>query len=474
LFVKIASLWIIQQYKRMMLGKKPGPPVPPRPSASAVALARTTSPPSSLKPTVQNGGRTIIYKSPSFENKKAKNQNNNIKVNMVTCDNSNDSLCDEKIQITSDVIKNGNETRKTEIFIDNENNKNIVNDCSPVPKPRTHHQLKLKSAAAAAAATTTNGGVVGIEKPPTVTQSTTDLSFYGTQMTNKTIELNNNCHDLTSLPPSLPSSMPPQSLRKLSTSSIIIKAPVAVSSNASPVVGDADEINNFHSKNGIELKNNKKNQNYNNFIGNNHHNQPKLGLVDEKNDRENCNNNKKLMTEILIEKSNRNFRMPLIETKNLNAFKKFASENNLHTPIALKAVGNLPSRPEPEGGERDSEGMEKRNGLAGDKVTGKRVAFHEMLISELTEMRNKEHLVLQKYPRHGSEKNLTDISPNGTTRARIRTSDWIEVSDTGKQEVFTSCQISLEDSGMEDEEKLDDASSGVGDSWDSTKDAEER
>uniref|UniRef100_A0A2M4CI76 Putative hybrid signal transduction histidine kinase l n=1 Tax=Anopheles darlingi TaxID=43151 RepID=A0A2M4CI76_ANODA len=69
----------------------------------------------------------------------------------------------------------------------------------------------------------------------------------------------------------------------------------------------------------------------------------------------------------------------------------------------------------------------------------------------------------------GSETEAT--SPNGTTirLPKIRTSDWIEVGDNGKQVVLSSCQISLEDSGMEDEEKLDDASSGVGDSWDSVK-----
>lgn len=69
----------------------------------------------------------------------------------------------------------------------------------------------------------------------------------------------------------------------------------------------------------------------------------------------------------------------------------------------------------------------------------------------------------------------TDVSPQGTQRSpRIRTSDWIEVAENGKEVVMTSCHISLEDSGLEDEERLDDASSGVGDSWDSIKDSEDR
>jgi len=46
------------------------------------------------------------------------------------------------------------------------------------------------------------------------------------------------------------------------------------------------------------------------------------------------------------------------------------------------------------------------------------------------------------------------------------------VGDNGTAVTLTSCHISLEDSGMEDEERLDDMSSGVGDSWDSVKEAE--
>ncbi|XP_053675733.1 uncharacterized protein LOC128725983 [Anopheles nili] len=145
------------------------------------------------------------------------------------------------------------------------------------------------------------------------------------------------------------------------------------------------------------------------------------------------------------------------------------------------------------------------------KLSEKKFAFHELLISELTAMRQKQRqeqqhdegpekavneggqvasqeeavvVDLAKVNRRqrcpserrssGSE---TETSPNGTTGrlAKIRTADWIEVGDNGKQVVLSSCQISLEDSGLEDEEKLDDASSGVGDSWDSVKeDVEDR
>lgn len=81
-----------------------------------------------------------------------------------------------------------------------------------------------------------------------------------------------------------------------------------------------------------------------------------------------------------------------------------------------------------------------------------------------------------KEPRKRSPSGCSsDSSPYGTERSsRIRTSDWIEVGDNGKQVTLTSCHISLEDSGMEDEERMDEmSSSGVGDSWDSVKEAEQ-
>ena len=73
-----------------------------------------------------------------------------------------------------------------------------------------------------------------------------------------------------------------------------------------------------------------------------------------------------------------------------------------------------------------------------------------------------------------SAQSTPDISPSGTQRSRIRHSDVIEYDKNGKKVLYSSCYISLEDSGLEDEEKLDDCSSGVGDSWDSCKDGEER
>ncbi|XP_050076991.1 uncharacterized protein LOC126564101 [Anopheles maculipalpis] len=212
--------------------------------------------------------------------------------------------------------------------------------------------------------------------------------------------------------------------------------------------------------------------------------------------------------------------------------------NSIRVPIKAAGAGATPPlyhRPEPEGGEHVQPSSDNRTAGTGvgtgasvtksqstttldpatldSKLSEKKIAFHELLISELTAMRQKQQKDNQEHPdrqegahvaqakglendaptmavdltkinrrqRIPSERRSsgseTETTPNGTaTRLpKIRTADWIEVGDNGKQVVLSSCQISLEDSGMEDEEKLDDASSGVGDSWDSVKeDAEER
>lgn len=157
-----------------------------------------------------------------------------------------------------------------------------------------------------------------------------------------------------------------------------------------------------------------------------------------------------------------------------------AFTNKFLSEVAAKnnAKPLLPNRPDPEGKEKDLKSVDPS---MNNKL------FSEMLISELTALHalDKGEVVKPAKVDVKIENNDTplkikrgsissnDVSPNGT-KSRIRTSDWIEVGDNGKEVLMTSCHISLEDSGMEDEEKLDDASSGVGDSWDSVKDTEER
>lgn len=121
------------------------------------------------------------------------------------------------------------------------------------------------------------------------------------------------------------------------------------------------------------------------------------------------------------------------------------------------------------------------HGVDSNGTAEKKVTFHELLISELTEMHKDDTMSTMPVVRpknHRSRRYSSscsaDSSPNGTQRSRIRTSDWVEVGDNGKEVLLTSCQISLEDSGLEDEERLDELSSGVGDSWDSVKDNDDR
>lgn len=96
------------------------------------------------------------------------------------------------------------------------------------------------------------------------------------------------------------------------------------------------------------------------------------------------------------------------------------------------------------------------NESLGEKSSDKKVIFHEMLISELSEMRQHSRL--------SAAKSSPDISPNGNLNI-------FEVDDKKSFNTF----LSLEDSGVEDEGKMDDcSSSGVGDSWDSCKEMENR
>lgn len=95
----------------------------------------------------------------------------------------------------------------------------------------------------------------------------------------------------------------------------------------------------------------------------------------------------------------------------------------------------------------------------------RKVAFHEILISELSEMRRENH-------RLSAAKSCSDLSPSGHKQV-------LNIIDIGRNEgdinSTNTYLISLEDSGVEDEEKPDDcSSSGVGDSWDSCKEMHNR
>lgn len=344
-----------------MLSRKPGPPVPPRPTPSAVALAnknRENSPPLQ---TIQHG-RTVIYKSPSMilnnnNDDSSKNISYGIKKSKTEINISNDNE-----------IKQNNRNDVQLITKLNENSHSDIKKKSPVPRPRSNNNNN-------------NNNRNSIENTTKIVDTKNDDFL-----------LINNSNDVKE--------------------------------------GLAEKPNEKSFK---EIENNIKNSNHVN----------------------------KLYTEIIINSS-----PVVVEAKN--------NDIKLEHCISVSPVNNnstkynLLKRPEPEGGEFIiNPPQEFKNSTQVDK---KKVAFHEILISELTAMR-----------RSGSSnsyekmKKSFDISPNGTQRSRIRTADWVEVGDNGKELKLSSCQISLEDSGLEDEERIDDCSSGVGDSWDSSvKDIDER
>lgn len=209
------------------------------------------------------------------------------------------------------------------------------------------------------------------------------------------------------------------------------------------------------------------------------------------------------------------------------------SNGRVQYPVRGSAATTTPStittslagvvRPEPEGGESEPpicSANEHRTDAKTKKATPapvaalktavqldrlpreRKVAFHEKLISELaamhqpmpspppevmqsrqdeerdraTTVEEELHQQLQMKRLSIESQDRASTSPNGSHRSRIRTADWIEVGDNGKKMVFSSCQISLEDSGLEDEmERLEEtSSSGAGDSWDSVIDHDER
>ncbi|KAL7030506.1 hypothetical protein ACKWTF_006688 [Chironomus riparius] len=109
-----------------------------------------------------------------------------------------------------------------------------------------------------------------------------------------------------------------------------------------------------------------------------------------------------------------------------------------------------------------------------EKLKDRKVMFHEMLISELSEMRRAGNDTNNHQHNHrlSLAKSCSDLSPSGNKQMTImEMRDDVKINRNGN----TTCLISLEDSGVEDEEKADDcSSSGVGDSWDSCKDMQNR
>uniref|UniRef100_A0A182PPQ5 Uncharacterized protein n=1 Tax=Anopheles epiroticus TaxID=199890 RepID=A0A182PPQ5_9DIPT len=504
-----------------MLGisKKPGPPVPPRPSAAAVATAlakqRENSPSpngngppgmATLKP--PHPGRTVVYKSPDFDQPQARNRSHL---------SSFGGSVPEQLQGSPNLSSK----------------RNAIYHESPAQSPKAAERhlgggvmyrstcsiVEINtSPSTSGSSSVSTSPVATLQKPSTDQKSQKDTlgippvarrrmrngdshSSEGSAETSEVIIINGGSRGSSI---SLRSSGGPPSLEQHTESGGHGKSLSECDSGTER--GDSSG-SSASAGSTLERENNLKNL---------------------ENSSSSSNNKNSHFTEIIIG-SNQSSTVVRSGSK-----PNIVRSNSIRLPISAPSMPPTVAappppyhRPEPEGGEHvhpssDNRAMGAKAGTGvsksqsaavldpatlDSKLSEKKIAFHELLISELTAMRQKQKeqeqtqtqqesgakgdvptngsIDLAKINRRqrcpserrssGSETEQT--TPNGTaTRLpKIRTADWIEVGDNGKQVVLSSCQISLEDSGMEDEEKLDDASSGVGDSWASVKeDAEEQ
>uniref|UniRef100_A0A453YZS1 Uncharacterized protein n=3 Tax=gambiae species complex TaxID=44542 RepID=A0A453YZS1_ANOGA len=518
-----------------MLGisKKPGPPVPPRPSAAAVATAlakqreNSPSPNGAPRPCNPTGmmtgmatlkpphpGRTVVYKSPDFDPPpQARNRTHQLQEslqgspNLSTKRNAiyHESPAQSPKAAERHLPSGGVMYRSTcsivEINTSPSTSGSSSVSTSPVAtlqKPPTDPQKGSTGIAPVARRRMRNGDSHSSEGSPDTTKSSSEVIIINGGSHGSSISLRSGAP-----PPPLSSHEDGHGKASLGGSECDSGTERGDSSGSCASAGST-----------LERENNMKN------------------LEGGKSSSH--------FTEIIIGSNQsstvvRSGSKPNIASPATSSNSTVIRSSSIRLPITASAAAVPPyHRPEPEGGEHiqpssDSRGIGASNAAnisksqstttldpatLDSKLSEKKFAFHELLISELTAMRQKQQeqeqtklqsktqeksavkgadddcptangVDLAKINRRqrcpserrssGSETETT--TPNGTTgrQAKIRTADWIEVGDNGKQVVLSSCQISLEDSGMEDEEKLDDASSGVGDSWDSVKeDAEER
>ncbi|XP_049279928.1 lateral signaling target protein 2 homolog isoform X1 [Anopheles funestus] len=512
-----------------MLGisKKPGPPVPPRPSAAAVATAlakqRENSPSpnggsrgsngggmvgmATLKP--PHPGRTVVYKSPDFDQPQARNRSH-----LSTFGGS----VPEQLQGSPNPA-----TKRNAIYHD-----------SPGQSPQAMER-KLLNAASGGVMYRSTCSIVEINTSPS-TSGSSSVS------TSPVATLQKHSADQMSCKlqkDSLP--VAPIARRRVRTGDshssegspdasevIIINGGGSHGSSISLMSAVLQNTENGHGKSLSECDSGTER-------GDSSGSSASAGsTLERENNAKNLESSAKSshFTEIIIGSNQSSTVVRSGSKPNISTTNSVIRSNSIRLPVKAAVTATPPPlyhRPEPEGGEHVQPSSDHRAGTGtigasvtksqstttldpatlDSKLSEKKIAFHELLISELTAMRQKQKeqdqhdrpmanrqevklssdestlgvdlVKINRRQRCPSERRSsgseTETTPNGTaTRLpKIRTADWIEVGDNGKQVVLSSCQISLEDSGMEDEEKLDDASSGVGDSWDSVKeDAEER
>lgn len=430
----------------MITTKKPGPPVPPRPNATSLAKSQSSS--SVCLPP----GRTVIYKSPSYT-KPTKNHNEDQVQNMI---GGNNHALPHKVTTTTAIP-----IRTTTAHLSNNGFTPHDDGGDGICSNRTEIIIATNNAISVSNANSKN-------EPNVILDSGIDNKNVLHEFERKNGSDNNknvweNSHKLEIIQKS-PVARPRQNApSKKFIKSNSENTNETMSMSQVIVLGDNDRIN----ENIDELR-------YNTVADEliEIRNEPVIALV-ERNSIDNCeidsnlettNNQKnlsnygnvveKLFTEIAI---------------NSSVEEKIDNKSKLEHCIQVRT----PSPPNAKMNDSNLSQITKvilqsdnvGNNIDDKTAADKKVTFHEQLISELAEM-HKDDKPRTRY----SSSCSNDSSPNGTHRSRIRTADWVEVGDNGKEVLLSSCQISLEDSGMEDEERLDDISSGVGDSWDSVKD----
>lgn len=435
----------------MITTKKPGPPVPPRPNATSLAKSQSSS--SVCLPP----GRTVIYKSPSYV-KPTKNHNEDQIQNMIS---SNYHALPHKVTTTT-AMPTRTTTATTTTAHSTDSNGFTPHD-DGICRNRTEIIIATNNAISVSNANSK-------KEPNVILDSGIDNKNVLLERKNGGGDNNGNAwensHKLEIMQKS-PVARPRQnapSKKPLRSHSENTNETVPMSQVI--VLGENDRINKQHIDESncisrsvdddlIEIRNEavialvERGSNDKFYVNTN---------LETENNLKNLNNYgnavEKLFTEIAINSS--------VEQTQTHRSK-------LEHCIQVRT----PSPPNSKTNDSNSSQITKvilqsdnAVDMQDDRTNAdKKVTFHEQLISELAEM-HKDEKPRTRY----SSSCSNDSSPNGTHRSRIRTADWVEVGDNGKEVLLSSCQISLEDSGMEDEERLDDISSGVGDSWDSVKD----
>lgn len=471
-----------------MLSKKPGPPVPPRPinTGAAHSLSKSQSTSTIKMPTPH--GRTVIYKSPSYDLMKSKQQ--------IAEDDDDDGKDAEQhesppattiTRVTTpprtpsfspadDVVSGGGGVGNNKIIIVNNNNVISVNNSgsgvggcdqnelnvilSESVGDNNSHRLAIVHNASPVARPRQNAPSKKLQRPQPNNENHYDES--------RSIVVSAAAND-----------------ENVKTTLIETEVKASITTTASKDVVMVTALKDHQQLNQHTVIDNNTNNNNsaiyhsNGAADNANRIEIKTSHLEMKNNLKNSTAvfsstvAEKLFTEIVInshlaEEQQQPISRPQYQTKLEHCIQ--VRTPSPPTPTVYRSAPSPVSMVDTTAHGVDS------NGAAEKKVT-----FHELLISELTEMHKDDTMSTMPVVRPKNNRSRryssscsADSSPNGTQRSRIRTSDWVEVGDNGKEVLLTSCQISLEDSGLEDEERLDELSSGVGDSWDSVKDNDDR